>query len=211
MLFWWKSDQKVYSSQLFSHCFFNFVCKEIWKKLHFCINYKELNAIIVKNYYSLFLILEILNCLCKTRIYIKLNIIHAFNYLHIWENDEELIIFYTYFKLFEYLVMFFDFFNDFVIFQFYINNILWEYLDDFCTVYLDDIFIYSKLEIKHEIHVKCIFQKLWKADLQVDIIKYKFHVIKIIYLSLIIIIEDICIVKIEIIVNWFQIFNIKNI
>ena len=98
--------------------------KKFEKKLHFCIDYKKLNAITVKNYYSLFLISEILNHLCKTRIYIKLDIIHAFNHLHIQKNNEELIIFYTQFELFEYFVMFFDFFNNFVTFQFYINNIL---------------------------------------------------------------------------------------
>ena len=99
--------------------------------------------------------------------------------------------------------MFFDFFNDFVIFQFYINNILQEYFDDFCTIYLDDIFIYNKLEMKHEIHVKHILQKLQKISLQIDVIKYKFHMTKIIYLDFIIIIKDIYMnsVKIKIIIN----------
>ena len=57
--------------------------------------------------------------------------------------------------------------------------------------------------MKHEIHVKCILQKLQEADLQVDVIKYEFHVMKVIYLSFIIIIESIHMnsVKIEIIVN----------
>ena len=99
--------------------------------------------------------------------------------------------------------MFFDFFNSSVTFQFYINDTLQEYLDNFCTIYLDDIFIYSKLEIKHEIHVKQILQKLQEADLQVDIIKYEFHVTEIVYLDLIIITERIHMnfVKIETIVN----------
>ena len=193
--FIWISCSHIISSVLFA--------KKSEREFCFCIDYKELNAIIVKNHYLLFLISEILNCLCKTRIYFKLNIIHAFNCLHIWKNDEKLTVFHTYFEFFEYFVVFFDFFNDSVTFQFYINDILWEYLDDFCTVYLDNILIYNKLEMKHEIHVKHIFQKLWEADLQVDVIKYEFHVMKVIYLSLIIITEDICMnsVKIEIIVN----------
>ena len=61
--------------------------------------------------------------------------------------------------------MFFNFFNNFIIFQFYINNTLQEYLDDFCTVYLNDILIYNELEMKHKIHVKYILQKLQEADL----------------------------------------------
>src|SRR5437773_2804168 len=98
--------------------------KKSEKKLHFYINYKKLNAIIIKNHYSLFLISEILNHLCKIRIYIKLDIIHAFNHLHIQKNDEEFTVFHNYFELFEYLVVFFNFFNDSVTFQFYINNTL---------------------------------------------------------------------------------------
>ena len=39
-------------------------------------------------------------------------------------------------------------------FQNYINDTLCEYLDDFCTAYLDDILIYSDNEAEHEIHVK---------------------------------------------------------
>ena len=109
--------------------------------------------------------------------------------------------------------MFFNFFNNSVIFQFYINDILQEYLDDFYTIYLDDILIYNELEMKHEIHVKHILQKLWEISLQIDVIKCEFHVIKVVYFDLIIIIEDICMnfIKIEIIVNWFQIFNVKDI
>ena len=99
--------------------------------------------------------------------------------------------------------MFFDFFNDSVLFQFYINDTLQEYLDDFCIIYLNDILIYNELEMKHEIHVKYILQKLQEINIQVDVIKYKFHVIKIIYLDFIIIIKRICmnLIKIKTIVN----------
>ena len=119
--------------------------KKSEEKLCFCVDYRELNAIIIKNYYSLFLISEILNHLCKTRIYIKLDIIHAFNHLHIQKNDEEFTVFHNYFELFEYLVVFFNFFNDSVTFQSYINNILWNGLVLDCfhlfRVYLYIIFI----------------------------------------------------------------------
>ena len=57
--------------------------------------------------------------------------------------------------------------------------------------------------MKHEIHVKHILQKLQKISLQIDVIKYKFHMTKIIYLDFIIIIKDIYMnsVKIKIIIN----------
>jgi len=38
-------------------------------------------------------------------------------------------------------------------YQRYINNVLFNYLDDFYTAYLDNIMIYSKNELEHEEHV----------------------------------------------------------
>ena len=110
--------------------------------LHFCVNYWGLNVITVKNWYPLPLISETLNCLSWVRIFTKLNIIAAFNRLCIWEDNEVLITFCTYFSLFEYLVMPFGLCNSSASFQNYINDTLQEYLNNFCTVYLNDILIY---------------------------------------------------------------------
>jgi len=43
-------------------------------KLRLCINYRDLNAITIKNYYSLFLIIETLNRLNESKCFIKLNL-----------------------------------------------------------------------------------------------------------------------------------------
>ena len=107
----------------------------------------------------------------------------------------------------------FDLCNKLVSFQHYINDTLREFLDNFCIVYLDDILIYSEIEAEHEIHVKRILQKLREVELQVDIIKCEFHVNRVPYLSLIIITEDIKmnLAKIEIIVQWPLLINVKNV
>jgi len=99
--------------------------------------------------------------------------------------------------------MLFDLCNESVSFQNYINDTLREYLDEFCTAYLDDILIYSDNEVKHEIHVNRVLQKLAQADLQIDIIKCAFHVIEVSYLDLIIIIKEVKMnsAKVNIIVN----------
>ena len=122
--------------------------------LHFCVDYRGLNAVTVKNWYPLPLISETLNCLSWAKIFIKLDIIAAFNRLCIWEEDESPTVFCTHFELFEYLVMLFGLCNGPASFQNYINDTLHKYLNDFCTVYLDDILIYSDNEAEHEIHVK---------------------------------------------------------
>jgi len=99
--------------------------------------------------------------------------------------------------------MLFDLCNESVSFQKYINNTLREHLNKFCTAYLNDILIYFNNELEHEIHVKLILRKLREADLQMNIIKYEFHVTQVLYLELIIIIEEIKMnsSKIDIIVN----------
>ncbi len=122
--------------------------KKLKEELCFCVNYWDLNAIMIKNQYSLSLISETLNHLSWAKIFIKLNIIFAFNQLQIKEKNEVFIIFCTRFELFKYLVMLFNLCNEFVLFQKYINNTLYKHLNKFYTVYLNDILIYFNNELK---------------------------------------------------------------
>jgi len=156
--------------------------KKLEEELYFCVNYQDLNAITVKNRYSLSLISEMLNHLSWAKIFIKLNIISAFNRLWIKEEDKVLIIFCTRFELFEYLVMLFNLCNESVSFQKYINNTFCKHLNKFYTAYLNDILIYFNNELKHEIHIKLILRKLQEADLQMNIIKCEFHITQVSYL-----------------------------
>jgi hypothetical protein len=136
--------------------YFVMFVKKLEKELRFCVDYRDLNVITIKNRYSLFLIVEILNRLSRVKIFTKINIIAAFNRLRIKKKDEELIAFCTRFNFFEFLILSFDFCNKSVSFQHYINDTLREYLDDFCTIYLNDILIYNDNELEHETHVKKI-------------------------------------------------------
>ena len=81
--------------------------------------------------------------------------------------------------------------NESSIFQYYINNILYDFLDVFIIIYIDNILIYSNFLSEHQKHVQMILKYLRETDLQYNIKKYKFHVIKIIYLNLIISYNDI--------------------
>ena len=56
------------------------------------------------------------------------------------------------------------------------NDILFDYLDDFCTAYLDDILIYSENEEEHALYVCKVLEHLQKAGLQADIKKNEFNV-----------------------------------
>jgi hypothetical protein len=57
-------------------------------KLRLCVNYKELNEIIIKNRYSLFFINENLNKLFETKIIIKLNVRNVFHHIKIRKENE---------------------------------------------------------------------------------------------------------------------------
>jgi len=62
--------------------------KKSSEELKFCVNYRDLNIMTVKNQYSLSLIREILDRLIKIKYYIKLDIIAVFNKLRMIYEDE---------------------------------------------------------------------------------------------------------------------------
>jgi Reverse transcriptase (RNA-dependent DNA polymerase) len=99
---------------------------------------------------------------------------------------ENLTTFITSFGAFKYLVLPFGLTNGPASFQHYINDVLFEYLHDFCQAYLDDILIYSKTLKEHKQHVRAVLQRLRDTGLQIDIHKCEFHVQETTFLDLLI-------------------------
>src|SRR5216117_733497 len=79
--------------------------------------------------------------------------------------------------------MLFDLTNASAIFQVYINQALHDLVDNFCIVYLVDIFIFFKYKKKHYQHVKLVIKHLQHAELYVNLKKCKFFKIKVKYLD----------------------------
>ncbi len=181
--------------------------------LQFCVNYRQLNAMTIKNQYPLLLIKETLERICKAKIYSKIDIIATFNRLRMQQGEEWKTAFRTWYSLYKYLVMPFGLANTLSSFQNFINDILYGMLDKFCTTYIDDILIYSNSKKKHQIHLRKVLTALQKAGLQADIDKCEFHVTKISYLGLIISTEDIYIdpKKVEAVQNWETPTRVKDI
>ncbi|KFY93490.1 hypothetical protein V500_03685 [Pseudogymnoascus sp. VKM F-4518 (FW-2643)] len=63
------------------------------------------------------------------------------------------------------------------------NDVLMQYLDDFCTAYLDDILIYSEDPTEHIDYVYKVLRRLQEAGLQADIKKCEFNVTRTKYLG----------------------------
>ncbi len=93
------------------------------------------------------------------------------------------------------------------------NDVLWNFLNDFCQVYLDDILIYSKMRKKHKDHVKLLLSQLREAELQMNIWKCKFNVEETVFLEVIVSKLDLHInfSKVTIIVSWMTSINLKEI
>ena len=118
-------------------------------------------------------------------------------------KNENLITFIYLLKIYKYHVFFFDLTNDFSNYQHYINDILFDFFNEFVQYYLNDILIYNKIKKKYIRHVRLILQKLIDANFQVDILKSCFYVQEITFLKIIIFIENICMnfKKVKVIVN----------
>jgi len=158
--------------------------------LRFCVDYRKLNALTKRDRYSLSLIDETLARIQESKYLTRLNIIVTFNKLRMHSDSEDLTIFIIFFDSYKYHVMLFELTNESMFYQHYMNDVLFEYLHQFCQIYLDDIIIYSKTLKKHKRHVRLILNRLREADLQIDINKCEFHVQKTIFLELLISIEE---------------------
>ncbi|KAI1000630.1 hypothetical protein K3495_g7563 [Podosphaera aphanis] len=181
--------------------------------LRLCVDYRGLNAISIKNRYPLPLLHETLSRLGTAKYFTKLDVIGAFNQIRMTEGHEYLTAFNTRYGIFESLIMPFGLTNAPATFQARINEVLRPYLDITCTVYVDDILIYSETLEEHKKHVNEILKVLAKASLKLDIKKCEFDTQKVIYLGLIISTSGTQMdpQKIECIINWENCKDAKDV
>lgn len=181
--------------------------------LRFCIDFRKLNSLTRKDQHPLPLIDETLARISKAKIFTKLDIRQAFHRIRMDPASEELTTFRTRYGTYKCKVLPFGLTNGPATYQRYMNTVLFDYLDDFCTAYLDDILIYSDNELEHQEHVCKVLQRLRKAGLQVDIKKTEFHVTRTKYLGFIISIDGIEVDpdKVSAVVNWKAPASVKGV
>jgi hypothetical protein len=181
--------------------------------LRFCVDYRKLNEITIKNRYPIPLIQETLNRLSNAKYYTKLDIIAAFNRIRIARGQEHLTAFRTREGLFEYLVMPFGMANAPSTFQHHVNDVLRPFLDTFCTAYIDDILIYSNNLEDHRKHVRMVLEALKRAGLYLDIDKCEFHQTEVKYLGLMLTTDGVKMdpEKVSAILNWEPPTTVKDV
>ena len=168
----WKAmDAYIYDSLAAG---FFFVEKKD-KTLRPCNDYRGLNDITIKNRYPLPLISSAFELLQGATVFTKLDLRNAYHLVRIREGDELKTAFNTPFGHYEYLVMPFGLTNAPAIFQALVNDVLGDMLNQFVSVYLDDILIFSKSREEHIVHVQFVFQRLLKNSLFVKAEKCEFH------------------------------------
>jgi len=143
----------------------------------------------------------------------RLNIISTFNKLQMHFNNENYITFITALEAYKYKMLSFKLTNESIFFQQYMNDVLWNFLNDFYQVYLNDILIYNKTRKKHKNHIKLVLSWLREAELQMNIQKYEFNVKEIVFLEVIVSKLDLCMnfSKVTVIVSWITSINLKEI
>ena len=154
--------------------------------LRLCVDYRDLNLLIIKNKYSLSLIDESLDRLNKVRIHTNLDMIATYNKLRIRKENEWKTTFRTRYEHFEYIVLLFDFTNAFATFQSFVNNILTKRLDLCVIIYLNDIVIYFINRKQHIENVKWVLQRLKKHKLFINNDKCKWFIESIKFLNFVI-------------------------
>ena len=101
------------------------------EKLCFCIDYYKFNIIIKRNNYFILFIDNILIKFIECKYITKLNIIAIFNKFRMHSKNKNLIIFICSLKIYKYHVFSFNLTNDFFNYQHYINDILFDFFNEF--------------------------------------------------------------------------------
>ncbi|GKE73919.1 putative reverse transcriptase domain-containing protein [Tanacetum coccineum] len=119
-----------------------------------CIDYRELNKLMVKNHYPLPRINDLFDQLQRSSVYSKIDLRSGYHQLRVCEEDILKTAFRTRYGHYEFQVMPFGLTNAPAVFMDLMNHVCKPYLDKFMIVFIDDILIYSKNKKEHEEHLK---------------------------------------------------------
>jgi hypothetical protein len=123
------------------------------KDLHLYVDYRPLNAVTIKNKYTLLRINILFDQLAGAQVFSNIDLRSGYHQIKICAEDIPKTAFTMRYRLYEYLVMSFGLTNALVHFMYLMNSIFMLELDKFVVVFIDDILVYSKSMKECEEHL----------------------------------------------------------
>ena len=142
--------------------------------LRFCVDYRALNAITIKNAYPLPRIDDLLDQLHGAQFFTSLDLTSAYHQIPMEPSDIHKTAFRTRYGHYEFTVMPFGLTNAPATCQQVTNDVLRPYLDKFTSVYLDDCLIWSKTEAEHLEHIRLVLDAFTRSNLRFKLPKCLF-------------------------------------
>ena len=172
--------------------------------LRMCIDYRQINKVIVKNKYPLPRIEDLFDQLKGADVFSKIDLRSGYYQLRVKEVDVPKTAFRTRYGHYEFLVMPFGLTNAPVAFMDLMNRVFRPYVDQFVVVFIDDILVYSKDAQEHEQHLRIVLETLRENSLYAKLRKCDFWLKEVSFLGHIVYVEGIRVdsAKIEVVVNW---------
>jgi hypothetical protein len=146
------------------------------KGLRLCVDYRQLNAVTIKNKYPLPRIDILFDQLAGARVFSKIDLHSGYHQIKICDEDIPKTAFSTRYGLYEYLVMSFGLTNAPAHFMYLMNFVFMPELDKFVMVFIDDILVYSKSTEDHEEHLRVMLQRLGDQQLYAKFSKCEFWI-----------------------------------
>ena len=151
--------------------------------MRMCIDYRNLNAVTIKNKYPLPRIDDLLDQLRGAKYFSKIDLRSGYHQMKIREGDIPKTAFVTRYGQFEYTVVSFGLTNAPAYFMNMMNKVFMDELDQFMVVFIDDILIYSATAEEHEQHLRTVLERLSQHQLYAKFSKCEFWLEEVAFLG----------------------------
>jgi hypothetical protein len=179
----------------------------------FCVDYRHLNAVTVKDRFPMPVVDELLDELAGSKFFTKLDLRSGYHQIRLAEDDECKTTFRTHSGHYEFRVMPFGLTSAPATFQAAMNTVFAHAIRKYVLVFVDDILIYSKTLLEHQQHLRDVFRLLEQNQLFVKKSKCTFAQQSLEYLGHIISSTGVSTdpTKISAVQNWPRPTNLKQL